>query len=76
MNLKLLEYFSEWFTKNRDLLAESNAVVELSVPSVNTDEPGIYADIDFDAGELLGRATLWATGECEMEALYSKTGNI
>jgi len=57
------------------LLTQCNAVVEVSNPSMGTDKPGIYADIDFDAGELLGRATLWATGECDMEALYSTTGN-
>ncbi len=69
MNTELLVYFSKWFESNRQLLTECNAVVDLTVPSSETDKPGLYADVNFDNGELFGRVTLWNTGECDMEAI-------
>jgi hypothetical protein len=74
MNVELLDYFSEWFAANGDLLNTCNATVSLSNPA-GTEKPGLYADVDFDGGELVGRITLWATGECDLEALCPSTGN-
>lgn len=75
MNVKLLDYFSEWFATNSALLGACEATVEVS-QQLRTDQLGVYADVDFDGGELVGRVTLWATGECELEAVYPSSGNF
>jgi hypothetical protein len=74
MNVQLLNVFSEWFISNSGLLDTCNATVRVSNPA-GAEKPCAYADVDFDGGELVGRITLRATGECDMEALCPSTGN-
>jgi hypothetical protein len=76
VNPQYLDSFPQWFAINRQLFAECNATFELSQPSPASDKPALYADVDFDDGEVVGRITIWESGECEMEALYSSMGNF
>ncbi len=71
MNIQLLNAFARWFSENQNVLLAAGATAILSTPSTNGDKPGQYADIDVSNGYVIGRITLWASGECDMEALDS-----
>jgi hypothetical protein len=75
MTPQYLDSFPKWFAANKLLLAECNAGVDLSQPSPASGKRSLFADVDFDGGEIIGRITIWESGECEMEAVYPSTGN-
>ena len=57
--------------------AQPDAVVglaQLSEQVIDSDNPARYADVDFNGGARIGRITVWASGECDLEAIDAHTG--
>lgn len=67
----MLNEFESWFGKNITLVGNRDWTVTISRTTETTDKPSIRADVD--SSEVLGRATLWASGELETEAVEVET---
>lgn len=67
----MLAEFETWFKTNATRLHARNCEVTLTRPASETDNNCVYADID--TKNYLARATIWESGEFQIEAINPDT---
>ncbi len=67
----VIDAFDEWIVTNSDDFKRRGLQYEVTKSPLDISKPSVR--VDFDNDKYLSRITVWATGECKMEAIEAET---